>query len=142
SGERCRERRRHDPGDKKTQSHKPEHMRGDQPAKGILPRYRLKPRRDIKLGHDAKGHKARQHAQAEQCLNRHGVASRFLCPLFSQKQTFISAIGMSAGPEADISAIQSSHRCADIQTEFRGLKIDNKLLYWLPWFLANEGAPA
>src|SRR5262249_22656138 len=50
-------------------------MRGDQEAKGILERHRLKPRRDIKLGNDAKSHKAGQHAQAEQCLNRHGVVS-------------------------------------------------------------------
>src|SRR5262249_43621341 len=75
SGEGCRQRRRYNPRDKKAQSYKPEHMRGDQAAKGILERHRLKPRRDIKLGNDAKGHKAGQHAQAEQCLNRHRVVS-------------------------------------------------------------------
>src|SRR5262249_27339156 len=68
-------------GQETAQSYKPEHMWGDQAAKGILERHRPKPRRNIKLGNDAKGHKAHQHAQAEQCLNRHGVVSYLLCPL-------------------------------------------------------------
>src|SRR5262249_170414 len=83
-GEGCRQRRRHNPGDKKAQSYKPEHMRGDQAAKSILERHRLEPGHDIKLGNDAKGHKAREHAQAEQCLNRHGFVSCLLCPLASK----------------------------------------------------------
>src|SRR5262249_45355529 len=82
---------------------------GDQAAKGILTRHRLKPRRDINLGNDAKGHKARQYAQAEQRLNRHGVASRLLWLRFSherknhfQQRKTLSANVVSFGPEKRI----------------------------------------